>query len=297
MKPEALRTALLGLGFSRVVLLDAAQCLSDGTTGTLVLALWTYPAQQRAEADRAWIHPYYIASQKAYMAAKAFAGEMAAQGVPIHQRDDIRVKPIFCRLPGFHQGRNTISYIDGVGSRFHVQIFLWDEVCTPDLVPEAEPHPLQCGECTRCYDVCPTGALDGEGFHREKCLRHWMMNGQVLPEPLRQAMGNRLIGCDSCQVHCPHNPPAEEAAQHTVDIRSVLADYKGQSMALRPVIGSNITIPNRVLAQMLIIAGNSGEDALLPLIAPYTAHPSPTVKEHALWAQKQLQKETAQIDE
>ena len=170
--------ALLDSGFHRAVVLDGTECGLD-TEQSLILALWCYEAEKQPASDGAWIHPYYFASQKAYTAASSLVKSGAFPGLAL--RDEIRVKPIFARLPDFSQGTNTISYIRGIGSRFHVQILTY----TPRLPATAhllsENKPLHCGECRKCVDACPTNALEGGVFHRERCIRNWMMvGGEVL---------------------------------------------------------------------------------------------------------------------
>ena len=198
--------ALLDSGFHRVVVLDGTECGLDAEQ-SLILALWCYEAEKQPASDGAWIHPYYFASQKAYTAASSLVKSGAFPGLAL--RDEIRVKPIFARLPDFSQGTNTISYIRGIGSRFHVQILTY----TPRLPATAhllsENKPLHCGECRKCVEACPTNALEGGVFHRERCIRNWMMVGGEVPEEIRAKMGNRLIGCDVCQRVCPHNPPPQ----------------------------------------------------------------------------------------
>lgn len=113
--------ALLDSGFHHVVVLDGTECGLDAEQ-SLILALWCYEAEKQPASDGAWIHPYYFASQKAYTAAASLVKSGAFPGLAL--RDEIRVKPIFARLPDFSQGTNTISYIRGIGSRFHVQLSL-----------------------------------------------------------------------------------------------------------------------------------------------------------------------------
>ena len=160
--------ALLDSGFHRVVVLNGTECGLDAEQ-SLILALWCYEAEKQPASDGAWIHPYYFASQKAYTAASSLVKSGAFPGLAL--RDEIRVKPIFARLPDFSQGTNTISYIRGIGSRFHVQILTY----TPRLPATAhllsENKPLHCGECRKCVDACPTNALEGGVFHRERCIR------------------------------------------------------------------------------------------------------------------------------
>ena len=114
--------ALLDSGFHRVVVLNGTECGLDAEQ-SLILALWCYEAEKQPASDGAWIHPYYFASQKAYTAASSLVKSGAFPGLAL--RDEIRVKPIFARLPDFSQGTNTISYIRGIGSRFHVQILTY----------------------------------------------------------------------------------------------------------------------------------------------------------------------------
>lgn len=276
---------LLDLGFRRVLVLDASECGVEDAQRVL-LAIWAYEAEKEPAQTGGWIHPYYRASQKAYMAAAQVTSEMAEKGV--RHRDDVLLKPIMGRIPGMTRGRNTLSYLEGIGSRFHVQV-----LTTPEKLPIThhllkEVQPLHCGDCRRCMEACPTGAIDEEGFHREKCLRNWMMSGKPVPVEIREKMGNRLIGCDECQRCCPHNPPPEADAGETVSLNALLSEPKGTAEALRPVIGANLTITNRILSQVCLMSGSSHDGSLLPVLHELAQHPSPTVKEHAAWAAEKL---------
>lgn len=286
-----MKQTLLDGGFARVIQLDALSC-GAAEQGTLLLAFWTYEAEQEPAEHDAWIHPYYYASQQAYRTAEA---AVKASDGAWTLRDDIRVKPIFARLPGFTQGRNTLSYMDGVGSRFHVQILLSEKTFPVDMVLE-EQHGLHCGSCKRCIEVCPSGGIDEEGFHREKCLRNWMLSGKPIPENMRK-MGNRLLGCDNCQRCCPHQPKPMGEPLPPVSLRDLLSNPKETTMTLRPIIGSNLAIPNRVQGQACLVAGCSGDTSLLPLLESLKNHPSPLVAEHAAWAVNELEKEQRPLDE
>ena len=191
------------------------------------------------------------------------------------------MKPIFARLPGMTQGKNTLSYLPGIGSRFHVQIMTLDSLLEPNIHLEKESHPLHCGSCRACLEACPTGALDGEGFHRERCLRNWQLGGQPVPESLRAAMGNRLIGCDTCQCCCPHNPAPQGQSHDRISLQWMLQEPKQVAASLKTQIGSNLALPNRVLTQACLLAGNSGDASLLPLLETLCGHPSPLVAEQA----------------
>lgn len=277
---------LLQAGFDRVLVLSGAEC--GIAEPTLLLAVMTYEAEQQPDTGGAWVHPYYFASQRAYQAAMTLVREAREEGVGLVSRDELRVKPLFARMPGVTQGRNTISYLPGVGSRFHVQIFTLDVPLTPTLHLTEQPHGLHCGDCTLCWQVCPTHALDAEGFHRERCLRNWQLNGQSVPEALRAHMGDRLIGCDTCQRSCPHNPAPMGESHTALPLAELLGNAKAACAPLKEAIGANLALPNRVLAQACLLAGCGCDASLLPLLDQLRSHPSPTVREHAAWAYEQL---------
>lgn len=275
-------------GFQRVIILSGEECGLD--VQTLLLCIWPYEAEAYAQEGEGWIHPYYPASQKAHEAAQKAVAAMLEAGIPAAQRNEIRVKPIFARLPGFSQGKNTLSYLEGIGSRFHVQIIALDMPMEPNLHLDAEPHALHCGDCHACADACPTHAIDEEGFHRERCVRQWMLVGKSVPEDIRLATGNMFLGCDICQRACPKNPAATAVAKDVISVERVLSASKEATDEMRDLIGANIAIPNRVLTQGCILAGCSGKQAYLPLLQALKDHPSEMVVEHAAWAVKQIEK-------
>ncbi len=277
---------LLDAGFDRVIVLDSAEC-GHPEAGSVLLALWHYQAEKEPYAEDAWIHPYYYTSQRAYRAADDIAKAHADDGVL--WREDILLKPIFARLPGFAQGTNTLSYTEDFGSRFHVQILTLENPIPPTHHLEAQRHALHCGECHRCVDACPTNALEGGVFHRERCLRNWQVSGQIYPEEIREKMGNRLIGCDVCQRTCPHNaPPEGETHPIPVTLEEILDHPKQAAIELRKYIGATITMFNRVLGGACIVAGCMGRVDLLPRLEELTESPSEAVATHAKWAVEQI---------
>lgn len=277
---------LLDAGFGRVIVLDGAEC-GYLDAGSVLLALWPYEAEATPYTEDAWIHPYYYSSQKAYRMADDIAKAHAEEGVL--WRDDVLVKPIFARLPGFSQGRNTLSYTAEYGSRFHVQMLTLSDPIPPTDHLEDEPHGLHCGDCHRCEEACPTNALEGGVFHRERCLRNWQVSGQIYPEGVREQMGNRLIGCDNCQRCCPHNRLPEGHTQPIpVTLEEILNHPKQAAIELRKYIGATITMFNRLLGGACIVAGCTGRTDLLPRLQELTESPSEAVAAHAKWAVEQI---------
>ena len=103
-------------------------------------------------------------------------------------------------------GRNNCLIIPGKGSYF----FLGEIVTTAQLPPD-EPCQLSCGDCGRCIEACPSGALTGDGAaDASRCLSCLLIENhdEQLPDWVAQVVGDKVVGCDECQLCCPHNAHA-----------------------------------------------------------------------------------------
>jgi epoxyqueuosine reductase len=100
-------------------------------------------------------------------------------------------------------GRNNCLIIPGKGSFF----FLGEIVTTAQLPPD-EPCTLSCGDCGKCTDACPTDAMADDGVvDALKCLSCLLIEDhrEELPEWVVGVIGDKVVGCDECQLCCPHN--------------------------------------------------------------------------------------------
>lgn len=80
------------------------------------------------------------------------------------------------------------------------------EMITNFPFPPDRPMEDQCGSCTKCLDVCPTGALvQGGQLDSSKCIAFLTQTKGFLPDEYRTKIGNRIYGCDTCQTVCPVN--------------------------------------------------------------------------------------------
>ena len=100
-------------------------------------------------------------------------------------------------------GRNNCLIIPGKGSFF----FLGEIVTTAQLPPD-EPCMLTCRDCGKCVEACPTGALNVVGAADcNRCLSCQLIenHAESLPQWMNSIVDGRIVGCDECQLCCPHN--------------------------------------------------------------------------------------------
>jgi epoxyqueuosine reductase len=193
---------------------------------------------------------------------------------------------------GFY-GKNTLLITRKHGS----WVVLGTLVTTAEL--EATPSlDLDCGSCRLCIDACPTGALDDPGtVDANRCLSYWTQSKHPVPGPYREALEDRVYGCDICQDVCPWNrgvekrrvdEPLPDEAEPTVS----LVDWLEADDADLRVRYDRLFVPRndpRFLRRNALIAlGNNGGPEALPLARRYAASDDPILAEHGAWAVARL---------
>jgi epoxyqueuosine reductase len=122
------------------------------------------------------------------------------------------------------RGKHTLALARDAGSMFFLgEIFV--DLPLP-LTEAAEPH---CGRCSACIDVCPTQAIVGpQRLDARRCISYLTIeNDGPIPVEFRRAMGNRIYGCDDCQLACPWNKFAR---------RSPLPDFSERAEFASPTL-------------------------------------------------------------
>jgi epoxyqueuosine reductase len=272
---------------ARQGILDDPRALLPGARSVLVAAMpfaWFSP-WPRGYAE---VSAFYFESQQSYRGIAAWAEALRAEGAAVDARQLLPTK-MLGKLAGFGtMGRNTLLQNDAWGSCFTLRTLVTDR--EPDAAIDPM-HARGCGNCRRCVEACPTGALDGKGnLNTERCLRAHMMNGEVTPPDLREPMGNRLLGCEICQRVCPRNARIPEVAPPCEAFRldKLLNGHRADLDAVGEAIGWNEARLQRVQAQSALIAGNSGDPIYRDALQALRNHPRPAVSEHAAWALDRL---------
>jgi len=167
-----------------------------------------------------------------------------------------------------------------------------------------EPAGLLCGKCTRCIEACPTAAITAPGVvDARRCISYQTIeNKGVIPRELRAGIGGRVYGCDVCLEVCPWNRFAREGRKMLLVAREELADLTvAELLALTPekfAATFRRTAVKRlklsgVLRNACVVAGNSGDVALVPALVALAMHELPLVRAHAVWAVWKLAGERA----
>jgi epoxyqueuosine reductase len=119
------------------------------------------------------------------------------------------------------QGKHTLLLTRDAGSWFFL-----GEIYTDLPLPVTPPQSSHCGSCTACLDVCPTGAIVAPyELDARRCISYLTIElpGSI-PESLRPLVGNRVYGCDDCQLCCPWNRFARDADEPDFAVRDGLDD-------------------------------------------------------------------------
>lgn len=194
-------------------------------------------------------------------------------------------------------GKNTLILNRQAGSWFFLGELLVD-LPLPLDTPNDRDH---CGKCSACLDVCPTQAFVGERIlDARRCISYLTIElKEAIPEELRPLIGNRVFGCDDCQLVCPWNrfakPTQEDDFQprHRLD-NSTLAELFmwTEEEFLTRTQGSPIrrTGYERWLRNLAVGLGNA--PTTIPVLEALKArldYPSELVREHVRWALAQHQ--------
>ena len=194
-------------------------------------------------------------------------------------------------------GKNTLLIHPKAGSWFFL-----GEIYTDLALPVDPPFDAtHCGSCSACLEICPTQAFTGPWqLDARRCISYLTIELKgPIPEEMRAPIGNRVFGCDDCQLVCPWNrfaQPSREAdfvPRHRLDDSALVelfgwsAEDFGSRAAGSPLYRLGHA---RWLRNLAVALGNGpATDDVLEALSQRLEHPEELVREHVRWAWGRLQ--------
>jgi epoxyqueuosine reductase len=189
------------------------------------------------------------------------------------------------------RGKHTLLLSRDAGSMF----FLGELFVSLDLARD-EPTSAHCGTCEKCIEVCPTQAIVAPyQLDARRCVSYLTIEHHgPIPEELRPLMGNRIYGCDDCQLVCPWNKYARAAndsdfaVRNNLDRASLIELFAWtEEEFMRRFEGSAIRRigHEKWLRNIAVALGNAPTSGdVIAALAGRSDHPSALVREHVRWA-------------
>jgi epoxyqueuosine reductase len=202
------------------------------------------------------------------------------------------------------RGKHTLLLSRDAGSAFFL-----GEMYTDLPLPIDAPASAHCGECRACIDVCPTQAIVGPyQLDARRCISYLTIElKDSIPLEFRPLIGNRVLGCDDCQLSCPWNKFAQRSVLPDFDVRNALDtaslidlfawseedfNHKLEGSAIRR-IGHERWLRNIAVALGNAATQRRGDAGMVAALQARAEHASALVREHVQWALEQHQASVA----
>jgi epoxyqueuosine reductase len=189
-------------------------------------------------------------------------------------------------------GKHTNLLTQGRGSWYFLS-----EILTDVTFPPSQPADDHCGTCRNCIDICPTKAIVAPYvLDSRRCISYLNIELKgVIPIEFRKAIGNRIYGCDDCQLVCPWNSyaaktddPDFQGKQDTLKLIDLI--QLDDEMFRQRFKGSPIKRIKRrgLLRNVAVALGNSGNSQAIPPLIKALEDKEPLIRAHAVWALGEL---------
>ncbi len=222
--------------------------------------------------------------------------KIAAAIGPFGHRAFVDSAPVLEKALARNAGLGWIGKHTNLIERNAGSYFFLGEIYVDFELPSDTAGTAHCGTCSACIPACPTGAIVAPyRLDARRCISYLTIELEgAIPVELRRAMGNRIYGCDDCQLACPWNKFARPAAEKAFEVRhgldrAALAALFGWSEQefLQKTEGSAIRRIGYVrwLRNIAVALGNAASSAaVIGALRSRENDSSPLVREHVRWA-------------
>lgn len=193
-------------------------------------------------------------------------------------------------------GKSTVQIHRELGTWFLLAVILTDIELPPDT--QESDH---CGKCTRCMVACPTQAITSERrLDARRCISYLTIEHRgSIPLEFREAMGDRIFGCDDCLTACPWNRFAKASEEANFQARPFVNDWN-----LRDFLGLDVEAFRELfrkspikrtkrpgfLRNVCVALGNVGTAEDIPALERAVSEEEELIAEHARWALERIAK-------
>lgn len=279
-----------------------------GARSVICVAL-PYPGVIEGESTVGWVARYARGADY----HEVVSGLLQQLWAEVSQRDTAAQGRIFVDagpLPERELARRAgLGWVGKHGCLIHQQLgsrFVLGEILTTLELTLSTPLSGACGNCHRCLDACPTGALVAPGVvDARRCLSYLTIEHKgPIPRELRPLLGTRLFGCDNCQDACPYNrlaPVDTSLLAPTCDLLAPeLCDLlaKSPEAFARRFRGTPFARAKRrgLLRNACVALGNLGEGRAVPALTTALQDAEPLIRGHAAWALGRLGQRSQLVD-
>lgn len=148
---------------------------------------------------------------------------------PLSSRVFVDTAPVLEKAYAEQSGLGWVGKHTNILDRHHGSFYFLGELAVNIKLPKDNPVTPRCGSCTACIDVCPTQAIVAPyQLDATRCISYLTIEYDgIIPHHLKLAIGNRIYGCDDCQLFCPWNRYAKMAEKEDFYCREVFqnSDY------------------------------------------------------------------------
>jgi epoxyqueuosine reductase len=204
--------------------------LAPGALSVISVRMQYWPAESRdaqavlQEPEKGYISRYALGRDYHKVMRKALAtlaAELAERIGPFGYRVCVDSAPVLEKALARNAGLGWIGKHTNLLTNDAGSWFFLGEILTDLSLPPDAPASAHCGTCVACIDICPTRAIIGPyRLDARRCLSYLTIESkEPIPLEFREALGNRIYGCDDCQLICPWNKFARAATHPDFKVR------------------------------------------------------------------------------